>query len=125
MERVGYGLLALVAATVGVLGGLGGAVFLVPALVVTGMSPAEAAPLGLVSVAAGSISAASRQLADRSVNHRIGLATELASSTGAVVGATVSGLISDRTLSYGLVVVAVVAAFVGGRRKGLRNPPDL
>ncbi|HAP75747.1 MAG TPA: sulfite exporter TauE/SafE family protein, partial [Acidimicrobiaceae bacterium] len=45
--------LAFVTSAVGALGGLGGAVLLVPALVLTGMSPRAAAPLGLVSVAAG------------------------------------------------------------------------
>ena len=44
-------LLALVTATVGALGGLGGAVILVPLLVITGTPAREAAPLGLLSVA--------------------------------------------------------------------------
>lgn len=123
-ETVVWGVLALLAATVGVLGGLGGAVLLVPTLVVIGVSPAEAAPLGLVTVAAGSIAAAPRQLAERSVNHRIGLTTELASSSGAVVGAIAAGLVSDRVLTLSLAAVAVAAAFAGGRRTGLRNRPD-
>ncbi len=124
IELIGYGLMAAVAALVGVLGGLGGAVLLVPALVLVGMSPSEAAPLGLVTVAAGSIAAAPRQLADRSVNHRIGVATELASSAGAVFGAIVSGFIGDRVLTLSLAAVAVMAALAGGRRSGLRNQPD-
>lgn len=124
METLGYGVLALAAATVGVLGGLGGAILLVPALVATGMSPAEAAPLGLVTVAAASISAAPRQLAERSVNHRIGVTTELVASTGAVAGATVSTLVSDRALTYTLALVAVVAALAGRRSGGLRDRPD-
>jgi uncharacterized membrane protein YfcA len=124
IEVAGFGAMALVAAAIGVLGGLGGAVLLVPALVVVGVSPAEAAPLGLVTVAAGSIAAAPRQLADRSVNHRIGVSTELVSSTGAVIGAVGSGLIGDRALTYALAAVALGAALAGGRRSGLRNPPD-
>ena len=124
MVEIGYGLMALVAATIGVLGGLGGAVLLVPALVLAGLSPAQAAPLGLVTVAAGSIAAGPRQLVERSVNHRIGVTTELASSAGAVVGALVSGLVGDRVLTISLAVVAVVAAVAGGRRSGLRNRPD-
>lgn len=124
MEYLGYGAMALLAAAIGTLGGLGGAILLVPALVVTGMSPSDAAPLGLMTVAAASIAAAPRQLAERSVNHRIGITTELAASAGAVVGATISGLVADALLTYVMAGVAGVAAAAGARRTGLRNPPD-
>lgn len=118
-------LIGLAAATsgVGTLGGLGGAVILVPALVLAGWSPADAAPLGLVLVAAGSVAAGARQLSERSVNHRIGVTTELAATSGAVVGALVANRLSDDFLVYLLAGVALAAAFMGGRRKGLRNPP--
>lgn len=124
MDLVGYALMALVASGLGAMGGLGGAVLLVPALVVSGMAASVAAPLGLVTVAAGSIAAAPRQLAERSVNHRLGIATELVASTGAVVGAVGSGLVSDAVLTRLLAGVAVAAALVGVRRTGMRNHPD-
>ncbi len=117
-------LLAFAAAGLGSLGGLGGAILLVPALVITGMSASEAAPLGLITVAAASISAGPRQLGERAVNHRLGVTTELVASSGAVLGAIVSGLMSDSFLTYLLAGVAVLAALAGARRKGLRNPPD-
>ncbi|MFP5322279.1 MAG: sulfite exporter TauE/SafE family protein [Acidimicrobiia bacterium] len=121
---LGYAAMALVAAAVGALGGLGGAVLLVPALVLTGMPASEAAPLGLLTVAAGSIAAGPRQLAERTVNHRLGITTELAASTGAVGGALLSGALSDQVLTYLLAGVALAAAVAGGARKGVRNPPD-
>lgn len=124
MEQIGYGMLAFAAATMGALGGIGGAILLVPALVVTGMSPSEAAPLGLIMVAAASIAAGPRQLVERAVNHRIGVTTELAASTGAVIGATLSGLVSETALTYLLAGVALAAAAAGGSRSGVRNPPD-
>lgn len=124
MDVLGPALLAFGAAVLGSLGGLGGAILLVPLLVITGMSPTEAAPLGLVMVAASSIAAGPRQLRKRSVNHRLGITVELVASSGAVVGAIVSGLLSDSALTYMLAVVAAVAALAGGRRKGLRNLPD-
>jgi len=124
MEVVGYAVLALGTAAIGALGGLGGAVLLVPALVLTGMPASEAAPLGLLTVAAGSIAAGPRQLRERTVNHRLGVVTELSASTGAVGGALVSGFVSDEALTYVLAVVAFAAAIAGGRRGGLRNPPD-
>lgn len=126
MEFIGYGLLALAAAMLGTLGGLGGAILLVPALVLTGMSPADAAPLGLLTVAAGSISAGPHQLRTRVVNHRLGAVIELAAATGAVFGALISGLVSEHVLTLFLAAVAALAALLGFLRKGkgLRNPPD-
>ncbi len=97
---------------------------LVPALVLSGWSPVAAAPLGLVSVAAGSVAAGGKQLTERSVNHRIGITTELAATTGAVIGALLVHRFSDDFLVYVLAGVALAAAFLGVRRKGLRNPPQ-
>lgn len=119
-------LAAAAAATsgVGAVGGLGGAVLLVPLLVLTGTPAAEAAPLGLVSVAAGSLAAGAAQLAERTVNHRIGVVTELAASAGAIGGALVADAASDAVLTRGLAVVAIAAALAGGLRRGTRNRPD-
>ena len=117
---------AFAAATsaVGAIGGLGGAVLLVPILVLTGTTARAAAPLGLVSVAAGSSAAGARQLSDGLVNHRIGVATELFASAGVVTGAVASGLASDRVLKLVLSGVALAAGVLGERRKGIRNRPD-
>ena len=109
---------------IGTLGGLGGAIMLVPLLVLTGTPVAQATPLGLVSVVAASSAAARRHLRERTVNHRIGVATESSSTLGAVVGALAAGSISARVLTYVLAVVAVAAALAGGRRKGVRWKPD-
>lgn len=119
-------LVAAAAATcgVGALAGVGGAVLLVPILVVSGIPVAEAAPVGLASVAALSIAAAPTHLDNRVVNHRLGLTTEVAATSGAVVGALISGLVPNRVLVYILAATALAAAAVGGRRKGLRNRPD-
>jgi len=116
-------LLAWATSAVGALGGLGGAVVLVPLLVLAGEPAAEAAPLGLLSVAAGSLAAAPFQLAERAVNHRLGIATELAATSGAVVGALLSGVVSEAVLVRSLGVVALVAALAGAARRGVRNPP--
>lgn len=114
---------AFATSAVGAVGGLGGAVLLVPLLVLTGTPARAAAPLGLVSVAAGSLSAGARHLDENLVNHRIGLTTELFASTGAVAGALASGLVADRALQRLLAVASIAAALVGGRRKGVRNLP--
>lgn len=124
MEGLGLALLGFVTAGIGALGGLGGAVILVPILVLFGTPVDEAAPLGLISVAAGSIAAASVQLEELTVNHRLGVATETAATAGAVASALLSGALSERTLTYSLAAVAVLAAVMGARRKGVRNRPD-
>lgn len=115
---------ALLTSALGALGGLGGAVLLVPLLVVAGLSVTDAAPLGLLSVVAGSVAAGARQLGERSVNHRIGVTTEFAATFGSVTGALISGVLPERVLVVLLAVVALAAAFAGGRRTGLRNLPD-
>lgn len=115
---------AALTSAVGAIGGLGGAVLLVPLLVLTGTSARAAAPLGLVSVAAGSTAAGARQLGKGLVNHRLGVATELFASVGVVTGALASTLATDRVLQFVLAGVALTAGILGARRKGIRNLPD-
>ena len=124
MNPVELAVAALITAAVGALGGLGGAILLVPILVLSGLSARDAAPLGLISVAAGSLAAAPHQLRAHLVNHRLGIATEIVGSSAALVGALASGIIGQSALAIMLGVVALGAAFAGARRKGIRNLPD-
>jgi uncharacterized membrane protein YfcA len=103
-------LLALATASLGALGGLGGAVLLVPLLVLTGTPAREAAPLGLLSVASGSLAAGPRQLAELTVHHRLGVTSETVASAGAIAGALFSGAVSENVLTRLLALVAVAAA---------------
>jgi hypothetical protein len=116
--------ISAVAATLGALGGLGGATILVPVLVLAGVDPLVAAPLGLLTVAAGSLSAAATQLDEGVVHHRLGVTLETSASAGAIFGAIVSESLSATTLSRVLAVSAIVAAVAGGRRTGMRNLPQ-
>ncbi|MPZ88092.1 MAG: TSUP family transporter [Nitriliruptorales bacterium] len=104
-------------AALGVLGGLGGAVLLVPILAITGTPASEAAPLGLISVAAGSVAAGGLQLRERTVNHRLGVTTEVAATLGATMGALGSGLVGETLLTRSLAVVALSAALAMLRRR--------
>jgi len=115
--------LGALTAGVGALGGIGGAVLLVPVLVLLGVDPAEAAPLGLLSVAAVSLTTKARQLDQGLVHHRLGVTLEVATSVGVLTGALLSDALSADVLSRVLAVVAIAAAVVGGRRKGMRNLP--
>ncbi|HUF33729.1 MAG TPA: sulfite exporter TauE/SafE family protein [Acidimicrobiales bacterium] len=124
IELVLLALLAFVTAGAGALGGLGGAVLLVPLLVLTGMDPLEAAPLGLLSVAAGSLAAGAVQLAEGTVHHRLGITLEIAASFGAVGGALLAGVTPAGVVVRVLAVSAIVAALAGGLRRGVRNTAD-
>lgn len=117
-------LLSGVTAFVGSLGGIGGAVLLVPVLTLLGIDPKIAAAFGMLSVAGGALASAPRQLGDGVVHHRLGIVLEIAASGGALAGALLGAVISASLLSRGLAVVAIVAAVAGATRKGLRNKPD-
>jgi len=116
--------LSFVAAGMGALGGLGGAVLLVPVLVLLGLEPALAAPLGLLSAASGSLAAAVPQLEAGLVHHRLGVTMETTASLGVLGGALLSDSLSAATLSRILAVVALSSALAAGLRKGMRNLPQ-
>lgn len=116
--------LATMVAALGTLGGLGGAVLLVPLLVATGTDPLVAAPIGLATVAAGSLAAAPRQLAQGVVHHRLGLVVELPASAAALGAALVSTQVPETGLRLLVALVALAAGIVGLSRTALRNPPQ-
>lgn len=116
--------LALITSTLGAIGGLGGAIILVPLLTFGDMSIAQAAPLGLVSVIAGSVAAGRRQARDGTVNHRFAVVTEIGATSGAIIGVLLSGALPERTLMWCLAGFALAAAVLGARRKGVRWHAD-
>lgn len=115
---------ALLTSTIGSIGGLGGAILLVPLLTLGDMTIAQAAPLGLVSVIAGSVAAGRRQTDDGIVNHRFGVVTELGATSGAIIGVLLAGTLSNTALTLVLAVVALAAAVGGAWRRGVRWKPD-
>ncbi len=117
------GLLAFATATLGSVGGLGGAVILVPGLVLLGWSPIEAAPIGIAMSGAGALAAVPRQSLSGITNHRLGVAMEIPASAAAAAGALLSVLAPEEALQYALGGAAIVAAIAGGLRRGQRNLP--
>ena len=115
--------LAAAAALLGSVGGIGGATLLVPVLVAIGAEPTAAAPIGLATVAAGSLAASSRQLAEGSVHHRLGITVEVAAATGAVCGALVSLEVPERFIAWVLAAAAAVGGIAALARRGVRNRP--
>lgn len=122
-EMVWYVSISCLTSVVGAVGGLGGAVLLVPVLTATGTSAATAAPLGMLSVCAGSVAAGSSHLRARSVNHRVGIVTECFASSGVVAGALLSGLAGERPLMAVLALAALLAALTGVTRPRQATEP--
>jgi uncharacterized protein len=116
--------LAAVAALAGTVGGFGGAILLVPLLVTLGMDPFDAAPIGVVTVAAGALAAAPDQLASGLVHHRLGITIEIPASAAAVAAALVSVHVPSTGLRLFLAAVALVAGAVGLSKAALHNPPQ-
>jgi uncharacterized protein len=114
-------LLGALSAALGSLGGIGGATLLVPVLLVMGVDPLAAAPLGLLTVAAGSLAAAARQLDEGLVHHRLGLTIELTASIGTVAGALIAAQIPDQWLERLLGTAALLGAIAALSRRGVRN----
>jgi uncharacterized membrane protein YfcA len=117
-------LLGVAASLLGSLGGIGGATLLVPVLLLAGVEPLAAAPLGLLVVAAGSLAAASRQLHDGLVHHRLGLSVEVTAGVGTVAGALASTSVPEEWLARLLGAAAAAGAVAALARKGMRNLPD-
>jgi uncharacterized protein len=110
-------------ALAGSLGGIGGATLLVPVLLALDVEPTVAAPLGLLTVAAGSLAAGSRQVDDGLVHHRLGLTVELTAAAGAVAGALASTHVPEAWLARVLGIAALVGAVATLARSGIRNRP--
>ncbi len=95
-----------------------------PVLVLFGVDPLVAAPLGILSVAAASLAAAPAQLEAGLVHHRLGVTLEITASAGAIAGALLADSLPESLLARLLGVVALAAALASGARKGLRNLPE-
>jgi hypothetical protein len=124
--------ISFAAGALGALVGVGGGIFLVPALVLLfGIDIHLAIAASLVSVVGTSSGASISHVWDGLTNLRLGMFLETATVVGGVVGAvvTVTVLSSDSAiLIFALVPVLLIAAalMTVGRRKGVmhRRPPD-
>jgi uncharacterized membrane protein YfcA len=124
--------LLLTGSTVGVLGailGIGGGVFIVPALVLIFHIPVHhAIATSIVSVIATSSAATSTNVKRGLVNMRLGMILEIATVLGALSGALTAEWLSETTLlRIFAVVLLVVAALLGwksikGERAAIGNP---
>jgi len=106
----------------GALLGLGGGVFLVPALtLVYGLPFREAAGIGLMTVIATSSVVSAQRAGDGTINLRLGIVLEIATTIGGLAGGLTAQALSQRTLSLTFGVVALVIAGVMFRQINKRN----
>ncbi|MFZ0659352.1 MAG: sulfite exporter TauE/SafE family protein [Candidatus Binataceae bacterium] len=115
------GLLALAigAGFVGALSGLGGGVFIVPALVIAAHMPMTVAiGASLISVVATSAGASVAFVRDGWTNLKVAMVLECATVTGAVVGAYLAGVIPVTILEMLFALMMLQSAYFSLTKKG-------
>ncbi len=112
-------LLALVAGFVGAISGLGGGVFIVPALLIGAHVPMQVAVgASLISVVATSAGASVAFVRDGWTNLRVAMVLECATVTGAVTGAYLAGVIPSRILELLFALMMLQSAYFTIRKHG-------
>lgn len=115
------GLLALAAGAgfIGSLSGLGGGVFIVPALLIIAHVPMEVAVgASLISVVATSAGASVAFVRDGWTNLRVAMVLECATVTGAVTGAYLAGIIPPWVLELLFSLMMVQSAYFSYKKAG-------
>lgn len=114
---------SLLAGFAGALAGLGGGVVVIPLLtLVLGVDIRYAAGAALVSVIATSSGAASAYVREGYSNLRVGMLLEMATTVGAVAGATLAAFVAGSSIAVILGVVLIGSAALSLQR--LREPVD-
>ncbi len=123
---LGIFLVCIGAGLIGALAGVGGGIIVVPALtIVFGIDVRLAIGASIVSVIAPSSGAAAAYVRDRMTDMRVGMFLELATTSGAVVGALLAALVAPSLLLVLLGVVLLLSAAQQVLRLGEELPPDV
>lgn len=116
---------SLAAGFLGALTGLGGGVIIVPLLVlVFGVDIRYAAGASLISVIATSSAAASAYVKEGFSNIRIGMFLEIATTIGALVGASLAARISTTAIAIIFGLVLIYSAYLSVIPRRERKSPD-
>jgi uncharacterized membrane protein YfcA len=114
------------AGLVGALAGVGGGILIVPALTLLfGIDIRLAIGASIVSVIATSSGAAAAYVRDRMTDMRVGMFLELATTTGAVVGALLAAVVAPAFLYVLLGLVLLGSAVMQVLRLGEEMPPEV
>jgi uncharacterized protein len=111
--------LAIGAGFVGAISGLGGGVFIVPALVILAKMPMRIAiGASLISVVATSAGASVAFVRDGWTNLRVAMLLECATVTGAVIGAYLAGIVPTVILEILFALMMLQSAYFSIKRQG-------
>ena len=124
MGDILLGLFALSIASgfVGALSGLGGGVFIVPALVVLAKMPMKVAvAASLISVVATSAGASVAFVRDGWTNLKVAMVLECATVTGALIGAYLAGVVPTWILELLFALMMLQSAYFSLRKTGGRS----
>ncbi|MGI9862365.1 sulfite exporter TauE/SafE family protein [Moorella naiadis] len=114
---------SVLAGLVGSLLGLGGGIIIIPILtLLLNIDIRYAIGASIVSVIATSSGAAAAYIRDRITNIRIGMFLEMATTTGAITGAYLGGLISPRVLYIIFAVVLGYSTLAMFKRRNVELP---
>ena len=123
---VGIFAISVLAGVIGALAGVGGGILVIPALTMLfGVDIRLAIGASIVSVIATSSGAAAAYVRDRMTDMRIGMFLELATTTGAVVGATLAAIVTSSFLFVLLGIVLLFSAVQQVMRLGEELPPSV
>ncbi|MCL4393952.1 MAG: sulfite exporter TauE/SafE family protein [Chloroflexi bacterium] len=113
---------SIVAGFVGAMAGMGGGVVLVPALTLLGLDIQHAIAISIVSVIATSSGSASAYVRDGITNLKVGMFLEMFTIVGALVGASITLVSSQRPLflAFGVVLLASWLTLFLQRHEGWR-----
>jgi len=118
--------IAVVAGVLGSLLGLGGGIIVIPALtLLLGVDIRYAVGASIVSVIATSSGATTAHLRERVANLRVGMLLEMATATGAVLGAIVFAHVAGRVLYLIFAVVLGYSAIAMFHRRDADRRPNL
>ncbi len=115
----GLVVLSIGAGFIGSISGLGGGVFIVPALVVFSRVPIQVAiGASLISVVATSAGASVAFVRDGWTNLRVAIVLECATVTGAITGAYLAGVVPPRILELLFAAIMLQSAYFSLRKPG-------
>ncbi len=118
--------ISVLAGVIGALAGVGGGILVIPALTLLfGVDIRLAIGASIVSVIATSSGAAAAYVRDRMTDMRIGMFLELATTSGAVIGATLAAIVTSSFLFVLLGVVLLFSALQQALRLGEELPPSI
>jgi len=123
-ESIGIFAVSLGAGLLGAIAGVGGGMIVIPALTILfGIDIRLAIGASIISVIATSSGAAAAYVRDRLTNLRIGMFLELATTSGAVVGAVLAAVVAPSLLYLLLGLVLLSSAGMQVARLGEELPP--